>query len=273
MKMKHLAGVAAAACALAAVGASAGPSQLDAKLTYNGQTRALDHILVLQYGNEEGLESGPKLRILLSDREIPLGVAGGATSSRAQTYARQAGFTAVLITADPTGRDRGASASLLHTPGMDPRSFVSASSTDAFRALQVTRERASGALSFDNTTMKLAAKFDAPVTANTVTASLTGPAALASPPVKALAAYRAALRKADLETAGKFATAARMKTLRDYRAQAGEQAFRDAVAAAVGDDLAKTVKRLIVRGASASVVLEGKEVDELVQEADGWKVD
>jgi len=271
MKMKHLA-VAAMACSLATVGASAGPNQLDARLTYNGQTRALGHILVLQYGNEEGLESGPKLRIFLSDREIPPGVAGGATSSRAQAYARQAGFTAVMITADPTGQDRGASASLLNTSGMDPRSFVSASSSDAFSALQVTRERASGALSFDSTTMKLAAKFDAPVTANPITASLTGAAALASPPVKALAAYRAALKKADLETAGKFATAARMKTLRDYRAQAGEQAFRAAVMG-VDDDLAKTIKRVIVRGTSASVVLEGKEVDELVQEPDGWKVD
>jgi len=30
---------------------------------------------------------------------------------------------------------------------------------------------------------------------------------------------------------------------------------------------------VIVRGATASVVLEGKEIEELVQEGDAWKVD
>jgi len=135
------------------------------------------------------------------------------------------------------------------------------------------QNRVTGAVSFNNSALQLAAKFEAPVTANPITADLKGKAGLESAPVKALAAYRDALKKADLNTAGKYATAARMQVIREYRAQAGEQAFRDAVTAAAGADLAKAVKRVIVRGATASVVLEGKEIEELVQEGDAWKVD
>ncbi|GAC1391041.1 MAG: hypothetical protein NVSMB34_05090 [Variovorax sp.] len=259
---------------LGAGGAGADPAaQLDAKLSYLGKTRPLDHVLILRFGNEEGMEDGPRLRIFLSDGEIPLRIAGAATSSRAKAYTQQAGLSAVMITADPAGKDRAAAAALLNVPGMDPQSFATASSSDAFSAFQVAQNRVTGAVSFNNSALQLAAKFEAPVTANPITADLKGKAGLESAPVKALAAYRDALKKADLNTAGKYATAARMQVIREYRAQAGEQAFRDAVTAAAGADLAKAVKRVIVHGATASVVLEGKEIEELVQEGDAWKVD
>ncbi len=72
----------------------------------------------------------------------------------------------------------------------------------------------------------------------------------------------------------KYASAARQKEISAFRAKAGEAAFRDALKQAPdGASVTKTIKRLVVRGTTASVVLEGGEVAELVQEGGAWKVD
>ena len=58
-------------------------ARVEATLHYNGQALPLTKVLVLQNGNEEGLEDGPHLRIYLSDGDIPLAVAGDAGTLRA----------------------------------------------------------------------------------------------------------------------------------------------------------------------------------------------
>jgi hypothetical protein len=275
MKPRQIAILAAIGCTVWASGAAAqDAAQVDATLRFNGATLKLTRILVLQNGNEEGLEDGPRLRIFLSDGDIPLATAGAAGVLRAKAYAREAGINGVVVLADPAGKSGGAEASLLNAPGMQPGSFASVTSSNAVTELKVTASRASGSISIDDAPVELEAKFDAPISADPVTGDLKGKAALGSAPVQALIAFRDALRKGDMAGIATYATAARQKEIGAFRAKAGEAAFREALKQAPdGASVAKTIKRLVVRGTTASVVLEGGEVAELAQEGGAWKVD
>jgi hypothetical protein len=192
------------------VAAAADATHVEGTLTYNGATKKLDHVLVVRAGNEEGMEDGARLRIYLSDGEIPVRFAGGATILGAKSYAQQAGIAAVVVRADPTGKDRGGQFSLLNAPGLEPGVAVSTSTTDAFSALQVAAEQVSGATSLSEPPFGLKASFSAPVTAYPITSDLTGKAAVDSAPAKALIGFRDALGKGDLANAAKYATAAKM---------------------------------------------------------------
>jgi hypothetical protein len=249
-------------------------AQVDATMRYNGQTLKLTKVLLLQNGNEEGLEDGPRLRIFLSDGDIPLAVAGAAGVLRAKAYAREAHINGVVVLADPAGKSSQAVASLLNAPGMEPGSFASVTSTSAVTELKVTAGRAAGSISIDDAPVELKAKFDAALTAHPVTADLKGKAALGSAQAQALVAFRDALRKGDMAGVAKYATAARQKEIGEFRAKAGDAAFQEALKRTPdGASVTKTIKRLVVRGTTASVVLEGGVVAELVQEGGVWKVD
>ena len=248
-------------------------ARVEATLHYNGQALPLTKVLVLQNGNEEGLEDGPHLRIYLSDGDIPLAVAGDAGTLRAKAYARDAGINSVVILADPAGKSLAGATSLLSAPGLEPGAFASSNSTDAFKELHLAAGRVSGSVAADGKVFTLDASFDAPLTAYPVTSDLTGKPALDSAPVKALIAYHDALVKGDMAAMARVATAEQVKGISEFRAQAGEKAFRAAVKQEGGGAaVAKAVTRLVVRGSAASVVLKGGEVAELTLEGDAWKV-
>jgi hypothetical protein len=274
MKYRHLALAAAVACALS-IGATAQEvAQVDATLRVNGKTLKLTKVLALQNGNEEGLEDGPRLRIFVSDGDIPIAIAGAAGVLRAKAYAREAGIAGAVIVADPAGKSRDAMVSVLNAPGLDPGSFTSVTSGNAFGELKVTTARVSGTISIEGDLVELKAKLDAPISADPVTADLKGKAALGSAQVQALIAFRDALRKGDMAAVAKYATAGRQKEIAAFRARAGDAGFKEALAHAPdGASVTKTIKRLIVRGSTASVVLEGGAVTELVQDGGAWKVD
>ncbi|MEO8081730.1 MAG: hypothetical protein ABI641_14450 [Caldimonas sp.] len=263
-----------AALALASVSCvavGAGPAgTVDGSLVVNGRTVHLDHILVVQSGNEEGLDE-PGLRIYLSSAEIPLAAGGGASTLRAQTWARHANMTAVVLRADPAARSRAGTASVLAAPGLEPGMFSSMSSNQAYSDLRAAGGRISGATDLGSGTLKV--RFDAPVQAVAITQDLKDAAAADSAPAKAYLVYAAALRKGDLNEAGRHATASRMKELSDLRAQAAE--IFDSIRKQIpeGGPLARSIRRVIVRGDTASVVLADKNVNELVREGGEWKVD
>jgi hypothetical protein len=275
MKIFGLALAAAVGGALWISGAIAqDATRVDATLRINGETVKLTKALAIQNGNEEGLEDGPRLRIFLSDGNIPLAAAGAAGLLRAKAYARDARINGVVILVDPAGRSRDAVVSLLNGPGLEPGSFASMTRNGALSALKVTPARVSGSVAVADDPVSLNAKLDVPITADPVTADLKGKAALGSPQVQALIAFRDALRKGDMASVAKYATAARQKEIGEFRAKSGDAAFQEALKHAPdGASVAKTIKRLVARGTTASVVLEGGEVAELVQENGVWKVD
>lgn len=262
---------AAIALASASAAMAAGPAgSVDAAIVVDNQVIRLDHVLVVQSGNEEGLDE-PGLRIYLSTAEMPLSVGGGASTLRAQSWARKAGITAVVLRADPAAKGMAGSASLLAAPGVEPGMFAAMSSNQAYQGLRVAGGRVSGAVDLGDG--KLRGRFDAPVQTLAITQNLKDAAAADSAPAKAYLAYTAALRKGDLTEAGRHATASRMKELSDLKAQAAQ--IFDGMRKQIPESgsLARSIRRVIVRGDTASVVLADKNVNELVREGGEWKVD
>src|SRR5689334_19437459 len=90
--------------------------RIDASLVNAGAEMKLDHVLVVQNGNEEGLEDGPHLRIFITNCVIPLSVAGAATTLDAAAFAKQAKIYGIVILADPTGKTMNAVSYNLNLP-------------------------------------------------------------------------------------------------------------------------------------------------------------
>jgi hypothetical protein len=249
------------------------PGKTDVTLEIDGKTTRLSHVLVLQSGNEEGLDDAPHLLVFLSDKPIPLQNAAGASTSRAQAYARAAGMSAVVLRGDPAGKVADGSASVLAAPGLQPGSFSSLSSNQGFAKLRVGAGRAAATVAFGSGATVIKGSFDAPIAPAAITQDLKDREAVESAPAKAYIAYMAGLKKGDLQEAARFATPSRMKQIETFRAQAGDafkamtKQFPDSAA------LTKGIKRVIVRGPVASVVSSTKEVNELVRDGDAWKVD
>jgi len=263
------------AAALAPLRASAAEdARVEAAMTYRGAVVKLDHVLVVRQGDEEGLADGPRLRIFLSDRDIPLGVAGAASTLTARRFALQAGVNGVMILADPAGRALSAEVHVLNMAGLAADTSLSLQKTDAFSRLQISSGRAAGTLAIDEDDSQLSAAFDAPVTANPVTADLKGAAALASAPAQAVLACTRALHTGDFAAMARVSTAARMQAMAQFRAQVGDLAFRDGARSEPGAGaVARTITRVVVRGSDASVLMTGGSVAGLVREEDGWKCD
>lgn len=250
-------------------------AHVEASLAFrDGAKVKLDHILIVRQGNEEGMGEGPELRIFLSDQPILPTIAGAATTSGVKQFLASGKFNGVELIADPEGHKSGGQAQVLNAPGLAPGQFATASNTDAFSKLTVAGGRASGTANFDNDDLKVTASFDAPVMDNPVTADLKGAAVLASAPAQAMLACTRAMRGGDLAAMAKFNTAARMRGLTDFKAQAGDAAFREALKGAPDPAaVAKTLTRVIVRGPNASVLTSDGIVAGMVLEADGWKCD
>lgn len=257
------------------VGASAAgeSSQAEAVLQINGKSFPLTSALVIQNGNEEGLKDGPRLLVFLSDKPIPLQAAGGASTLRAAAWARNAGVTAVVLRGDPTGKNSGGTASVLAAPGLEPGGFATLTDNQAFKELQVGASRASGRFVFNGSDTTLKGSFDAPIAPIVVTEDVKDRVAVESAPAKAYLAYMAALKKGDLKEAARYATTERMKVIEQFRSADAATFKSMAKEIPDGASLAKSVRRVVVRGDLASVVLSSKEVNELTREDSEWKVD
>ena len=257
------------------LGASAAgeSSRAEAVLQLNGRSFPLTSVLVIQNGNEEGMKDGPRLLVFLSDKPIPLQSAGGASTFRAAAWARNAGVTAVVLRGDPTGKSSGGSASVLAAPGLVPGGFATLSGDQSFKELHVGAGRASGKFVFDGSDTSLKGSFDAPIAPLAVTEDVKDRAAAESAPAKAYLAYMAALRRSDLKEAARYATAERMKEIEQFRSADAATFKSMAKEIPDGATLAKSVRRVVVRGDLASVVLSSKEVNELTREGSDWKVD
>ena len=257
------------------VGASAAgeSSRAEAVLQIHGRAFPMTSVLVIKNGNEEGMKDGPRLLVFLSDKPIPLQAAGGASTLRAAAWARNAGVTAVVLRGDPTGKHSAGTASVLAAPGLEPGGFATLTDDHAFKELQVSTSRASGRFVFDGSNTTLKGSFDAPIAPLAVTENVQDRAAAESAPAKAYLAYMAALRNGDLKEAARYATAQRMKVVEQFRS--ADAATFKSMAKEIPDGaiLAKSVRRVVVRGDLASVVLSSKEVNELTREGGDWKVD
>jgi hypothetical protein len=257
--------------------AAVGDAQVQASMTFHGASVKLDHVRIVRYGNEEGFSREPELRIFLSDRDIPLSVAGLADMLSTSEYLRHGHFNGVMITADPAGHKLSGEVQLLNAPGMGEAGIAGLSTNLTYSQLRVSDALVSGTAALDgggDDDIKLALTFSAPIEANPVTADLKAAAAQASAPALAMVACSRAMRSGDAAELAKYDTAARNQAMVDMRAQGGEQAFREAMAdVPSAESVAKSVKQVVVRGHSATVRLTDGIIANIVWEGGGWKCD
>lgn len=252
-------------------------ARIDGFLIDGGAEIKLDHVLVVQHGNEEGLEDGPHLRIFLTSGAIPLSLAGAATTLDAGLFAKQSKIYGVVILADPSGKTTKAVAYRLNTPPWKtqaPPGFAAKMpDPDILRRFQITGSHVSGEVHVDLTRGWVTANFDTTITPDPVTQDLADNAAIESAPAKAFLAYQEAASRGDMAGLGKYSTSLHEKMVRALHDQMGNTAFIRFVTSDVNmKALPNSILRVVVRGDSASIVFKVKEVATLVLEGNVWKV-
>lgn len=253
----------------------------------DGITVPLSYAYALVYGNEEGMLGGPELRLLLADREVPLSLLSGPILDRLDSHARRGEVRGLVLRLDLQRlTEATVSGSVLLAP-TDPETslmFVTLTPQEALENLHVTEATVSGKLAFavagdsPGEEVSIAATFHAPNVRDELSARLSEPAAVTSPPVQALLKWNEALRVGDFERLRDLSTTEKYREVESFRLEVGDDAFRKMVASEVTPDadLRRQIKVVIIRGERAFVVLEdeeGRTLATALRVGDRWIVD
>jgi hypothetical protein len=255
---------AGSACALGLGGASGRYAQDNVHIE-------LSHAIALKQDNTEGLlDHGPQLRVLLSDREVPIEALYGIAFPPVRGMARQGELRGVLLEFDPADR-KSLRLTILAKPD-DPSdlapSLSLSDSNGLWRHLTVDATHVEGDFqSSDNP--DLAFTFNAPIFTDPVVADLKGAAALSSEQVRVLTARAQALSRGDLPAALALTSNQTRAELQGIAPAELKQA-----SASMGEFLEalRGVKRVVVRKNSAVAIMPDGEFSSLVFEGGSWKV-
>jgi len=230
---------------------------------------SFSHAIALELDNTEGLLDSPKeLRVLLTDREVPVAVLYGQAFPPVWTMAQQGKVQGLLLKFDPA--DRGAVVITVLAkpePGYSLSTVTISNSDGLWSRLEVSPTRVTGELK-PEASDKAQVRFSAPVFTNPVEADLKGPAAAASEPVKVLIARAQAMASGDLATAASLSTETSAARLQDIPPQ-----FKAMMAKELPKLIArlKTAKRVVVRRETAVVMLGPGEYASVAKVGGVWK--
>lgn len=234
----------------------------DAELTFS-------HALALDMDNAEGmLDSDRRLRILLSDREVPLSAICGLAFPPVWSMARAGTLRGLLLEFDPS--DRTALHVVVLAPPTPPYSLstVSISNTEGlWSRLEVGSARVAGELK-PEASDRMSFQFSAPVFTDAVEADLKGAAVQTSEPVKVLLARTDAIRCGDWAAARALSTESSAAVFDEMPAELRQEAPRFAVELA---QRLRTAKRVVIRRETAAIILDKGEWTSLVRVGGVWK--
>jgi hypothetical protein len=248
-------------------------------LTINGKTFPAPHVHVLLHDNAEGVLPFPtELRILVTDREVPIDALYGLTFLPVADMGRRGEVEGVLLRFDPA------------KPGEVDYTVLTLNGVQTFttkisiKELRVVAGTVSGAFDFSDTSfasfpdypkVTFSFRIDAPVKSPpAITADLKGTDALNSPQVKALRAIADAIATGDFEAMHKLTSES--ATVRNKEELARLGAGAKATYKSVGTDLKKRIpgiKRVVVRGDRAVVIVPGQGTVNFIFERGSWKGD
>ena len=231
----------------------------------------VSHAIALMQDNAEGLlDHGPQMRVLLSDRDVPIEALDGIAFPPVRAMAQKGDLRGLLLEFDPADR-KSLRITILAKPD-DPTEFAPtlslSDSNGLWRRLTADAAHVEGDFQASDGS-DIAFSFSAPVSTDPVVADLKGAAALSSEQVRVLTARTQALARGDLAAA--LALTSR---------QAGAD-LKDAAPAELKQlsgpmaELLKALKgvtRVVVRKRSAVAIMPGGDVSSLVFEDGGWKV-
>ncbi len=241
------------------------PGSAEGTMTSDGVTVGLRHALALFYGNEEGLLDGPEIRLLLSDREVPVAALSGPILDRLEQLARKGEVRGLVLRLDPQQPATAPIGSTVLLSPADPErslTFLELTGGAALEDWRLTDTRASGRLAFsiagdtpaDSVTVQ--ATFSAPRFRDEVTARLTGAMAADSAPAQALIRWNEALHRGDIETLRVLSSDDKYAELLAFRAEVGDEALRKVVATEPnGEALKRQIREVVVRGERAFIIM------------------
>ena len=236
----------------------------------DGERVTFTHAVALSVDNVEGLSTRKaEMRVLLSDRETPVSTIIGLAFPPVWRMARAGAIRGLLLEFDPADRN-SLNVLVLNKPpeGYSLASLSVHNSGGLWDRLEISATRISGTLKTE-ASEALVIVFSAPVFTNPVIADLTGVQAQASEPVRVVLARAEALVRGDLaavaalstETSAAGLTALPPEILKLAKAEMPRLTRR-----------LKSVKRVVIRRESATVMIGPGEWASLVLVNGAWKV-
>jgi len=255
--------------------AAAGPALAIDPGTASGHYRddefdiTFSHAVALEIDNTEGLLDSPReLRVLLTDRPLPVSVLYGQAFPPVWQMAQRGEVRGLLLRFDPANREAILITVLAKPePGYSLSNTTMSDSSGIWARLEAGPTRVVGELKPDASD-KAQFSFSAPVFTNAVEADLKGRAAAASEPVKVLIARLEAIGRGDLAAAAALSTPASGARLGDMPPE-----FKKMFAKALPELLARlrAPKRVIIRRETAVVMLGPGEYASAARVEGLWK--
>ena len=227
------------------------------------------HAIALEMDNTEGLLDSPReLRVLLTDKDLPISVLCGHAFPPVWFLAKEGQARGLLLTFDPVKRDSMTMTVLAQPePGYSLANISLSSSEGLWSRLEVGPTRVVGELKPD-ASGKAQLRFSAPVFTNAVEADLKGPAAATSEPVKVLVARADAISKGDMAAAAALSTEASTARMGDVPPE-----FRKMLAKELPKLISrlKSTRRVVIRRETSIVMLGPGEYASATKVAGVWK--
>jgi hypothetical protein len=260
----------AAALALAASPALAlDPGVASGHFSKDGVKVTFSHAVALSQDNTEGLlDTGPQIRVVLSDIEVPPSALYAVVFPPVNGMARKDAVHGVMLEFSPTN-PKAMHVTVLSKPrelGASLTNISLSNSQGVFKKITVTPTRVSGEYD-DSPDSDFKFSFSAPVFTDAVTADLRGADAQKSPQVLALIARAEAIGHGDLPAA--LALSSQGSDLRGV-SPAELKPFKAAVPEMIKGF--KAIKRVVVRRETAVAIMGDGGWSSLVLEGGAWKV-
>ena len=229
------------------------------------------HVVALSQDNTEGLlDHGPQVRVVLTDRDVPIEALYGIAFPPVRAMAKAGEVRGLLLEFDPADKT-SLRATILAKPDDPAATLTSLSlsdSTGLWRSLTATPGHIAGDFHAKDDA-DVVFTFSAPLAVDPVVADLKGPAAQASAPVRALITRAEAFRRADLPAA----LAVTARAARPQLAAIPPEEFKR-LSAQAGQMIAafNAIPRVVVRQHTAAAIMGEGSWSSLVFEDGGWKV-
>ena len=227
------------------------------------------HAIALELDNAEGFrQSAREYRVLLSDRDVPIGALYGLAFPPVWSMAKKGEVRGLLLSIDP--EDRNSAVVTVFAPPEPGYSFTTWTLTNSegvWERLDSSATRITGALR-EGVSERMTLQFSAPVFTDAVEADLKGAAARASEPVKVLLARAEAMRRGDMAAAAALSTPSAAENFRDAPPELLKMALR--MAAELTRRL-KAADRVVIRRETAAVRLGEGEWGSVARVDGVWK--
>jgi hypothetical protein len=238
----------------------------------DGQSFTFAHAMALSQDNAEGLlDNGPQVRLLLSDREVPIQALYGIAFPPVRAMAREGAVRGLLLEFDPADRT-SLRITVLAKPD-DPSEFAPnlslTNSEGLWKRLEASATRIAGDFQSGDADRDLAFSFSAPVFTDPVQADLKGADAQKSEQVRVLVARAEAIGRGDLPAAMALSSRKSAQALSAMPAEALREA-RGSMAPFIKE--LKAIKRVVVRRETAVALMAEGSWSSLVLEDGAWKV-